>query len=168
VSFDIGKTIRCDHIDRAGNSYNTPELVDRCPKCAGAEEYYDFEWKVTDGDVDQVDDVDLLVELVVKAVLTEINDNIFHPNFGTAIYTSVAAPSSSVEAVARLVERQVAKAVGGIRFRQDQLLELGVEMSDDELVYALQGLDVRIVDERTIKISMIVVAESGRAVEVSI
>lgn len=112
--------------------------------------------------------MDLLVELVVKAVLTEIKDNIFHPNYGTAIYTSVAAPSSSVESVARLVEQQVAKAVGGVRFRQDELLQLGIEMSDDELIYALQGLDVRILDARMLKVTMAIIADSGKSVEIAI
>lgn len=168
MSFDIGKMIQCDHVDRYGNSYNTPALVDRCPKCAGSLEYYDFEWQITDGNIAQVVDINLLVELVVKAVLTEIKDNIFHPNYGTVIYTSVAAPASSVEAVARLVEQQVSKAVGGVRFRQDELLQLGVEISDDELIYALQGLDVRILDARTLKITMAVIAESGKSVEIAI
>lgn len=168
MSFDIGKMVDCDHIDRFGNSYNTAALVSSCPKCAGELEYYDFYWKPTDGNIEQVVNVDLLVELVVKAVLTEIGENVFHPNFGTSVYTSVAAPSASIEAVTRLIEQQVAKAVGGIRYRQDQLLELGVEMSDDELVYALQGLDVRMTDERTLSITMMVIAESGQSVEVAI
>ena len=168
MSFDIGKMVDCDHIDREGNSYNTPVLVNGCPKCAGRLEYYDFYWKPTDGNIEQVEDVDLLVELVVKAVLTSIGDNIFHPRFGTSIYTSVAAPSTSIEAVTRLIEQQVTKAVGGVRFRQNQLLELGIEMSDDELVYALQGLDVRMADERTLSVTMMVIAESGQSVEVAI
>lgn len=168
MSFDIGKMVACDHIDRLGNSYNTPALVAGCPKCAGKLEYYDFYWKPTDGNIEQVVDVDLLVELIVKAVLTEISDNIFHPNFGTSIATSIAAPSSSIEAVTRLISQQVTKAVGGIRYRQNQMLELGVEMSDDELVFALQGLDVRMVDERTLSVTMMVIAESGQSVEVAI
>lgn len=168
MSFDIGKMIDCDHIDRYGNNFNDPTLVNSCPKCAGRLEYYDFYWQPTDGNIEQVVNVDLLLELVVKAVLTEIKENIFHPGYGTSIHTSVAAPSSSIEAVTRLVEQQIAKAVGGVRFRQNQLLELGIEMSDDELIYALRGLDVRLADARTLSITMAVIAESGQSVEVAL
>lgn len=168
MSFDIGQTVPCDHTDRYGNIYNTPETINLCPKCGGLEEYYDFVWKVADGNIDLVDDNPLLQELVIKAVLTEKEDNIFHPNYGTSIYASVAAPSTSIEAVARLVEREVAKAVGGVRFRQDQQMQLGQQVTDDELIYSVEGLDLRIVDERSLAITLMVIAESGRSLTIVI
>lgn len=161
MSFDIGQTVLCDHVDRYGDSYNTPERLSMCPKCAGSLEYYDFSWTVVSGDLYLVEDNPLLQELCIKAVMTEKGSNILHPNYGTSISSSVGATSASVEAVARLVEREIIRAVGSVRFRQDQQLELGQEMTDDELIHSLEGIDMRIRDERTLQVTLHIVAESG-------
>lgn len=163
MSFDIGKTIPCDHVDRYGNTYHSPERINLCPKCAGSNEYYDFVWSVVSGDVELVEDNPLLQELCVKAVITAKGDNIFHPSYGTSIVDSVGAPSSSIEAVARLVEREIVKGIGAVRFRQDQQLELGQEMSDDELLHSLDGIEIGIADERTLSVTLRIIAESGRS-----
>jgi len=161
MSFDIGQTILCNHIDRFGNTYTDPSQIDRCPKCHGKGDYYDLVWNATSGEVSKVEDLSLLQELAVKAVLTSKGDNIYHPSYGTAITDSVAAPSSSVDAVARLIEQQVVQALGGVRFRQDQQLEIGQVMTDDELIRAISGIEVEIIDERTLKVVLSIIAESG-------
>lgn len=168
MSFDIGQTVKCNHVDKYGNSYTAPDKVTMCPKCAGTGEYYDFVWKVTDGNVDQVRDNPLLQELVVKGVMTGKGENKFHPEYGTSITSSVGVPMASAEAVIRLFEREIAKALGGIRIRQNQQLEIGQEMSDDELIHSIENLDVRLIDERTVNATMTIIAESAKSLTFTI
>ncbi len=161
MSFDIGKTIKCDHLDYTGKYWGDPTEINGCPKCRGEEEYYDIAWDVASGDAVNVEDLDLLEELVVKAVLTETRDNRFHPEYGTSIVGSVGN-AISVETVARTVETEVGIALGQLYLRQQQQVQLGQEMSSDELIYMIERVETRIVDELTLHVAVTVIAESGR------
>jgi len=167
MSFDIGKTIKCDHLDYTGRYWGDPAEITGCPKCLGEEEYYDIAWNVVSGDAVNVEDLDLLEELVIKAVLTEIGDNKFHPEYGTSIVGSVGN-AVSVESVARTVEVEVGVALGQLYLRQQQQVQLGQEMSSDELIYMVERVETRIVDERTLHVAVTVVAESGRETTVTV
>jgi len=161
MSFDIGKTIRCNHIDYTGKYWGDPTEMNGCPKCKGEEEYYDIAWNIVSGGAVNVEGLDLLGELVVKAVLTEINDNRFHPEYGTSIVGSIGN-AVSTELVARTIEMEVGRALGQLYLRQQQQVQLGQEMSSDELIHMVERIETRIVDARTITVAVTVVAESGR------
>lgn len=161
MSFDIGKTVKCNHIDYTGRYWGDPSEMSGCPKCKGEEEYYDIAWDIVSGDAVNVEDLDLLGELVVKAVLTEISDNRFHPEYGTSIVGSVGN-AVSTESVARTIEMEVGRALGQLYLRQQQQVQLGQEMSSDELIHMVERIETRIVDARTITVAVTVVAESGR------
>ena len=167
MSFDIGKTIQCDHIDYTGKFWGEQDAsgkyikISGCPKCLGRGYYYDLEWNSADGNVTQVEDLELLQELCVKAILTKIKSNKFHPEYGTSIYDAIATVSST-DYMARLLETEIEKAFGYLRYRQEMQLQVGQEMSDDELIYSVPHIDFQFIDERTLKVIMDIVAESGK------
>jgi len=163
MSFDIGKTVVCDHVDYTGKSWKDPSIVTGCPKCLGLGTYYDFEWNEADGSVKEVTGLSLLQELTLKAVLTLKESNKFHPEYGTGISDSVAAIITE-ESIRRMVEYEVGAALGQLHIRQQMQQQLGQEMSDDELIYEVADLVLRFVDERTITIYISIVTESGRTV----
>jgi len=167
MSFDIGKTVKCNHIDYTGRYWGDPTEINGCPRCKGEGEYYDLSWDIVSGEAEQVDDIDLLEELVIKAVLTEIGDNKFHPEYGTSIIGSIGN-AASVESVARTVEMEVGKALGQLYLRQQQQLQLGQSMSEDELIYKVDRVETRIVDARTLTVALTVIAESGRGTTIFI
>ena len=167
MSFDIGQRIRCNHIDYTGKYWGNPSEIDGCPKCKGVGEYYDVEWNASTGSIAQVENLDLLEELVMKAVMTEIGDNRFHPEYGTSIVNSIANVASA-ESVARTVEAEVGRALGQIYLRQQQQIQLGQDMSDDELIYRVDKIETRVVDPRTLTVTVSIVTESGNEVAVEI
>jgi len=167
MSFDIGKTIPCDHVDNLGHYWGSADEIEGCPKCRGASEYYDLSWNVGTGDAVHVEDLDLLEELTLKAVLTQVADNKFHPNYGTSIMGSIAN-LRTVESVARTLETEIARALGQLYLRQQQQIQLGQDMTDDELVHSIDKIETRVVDPRTLYIEVIVVARSGRSATVTI
>jgi len=160
VSFDIGKTIACDHIDNLGYYWGDPDEVEGCPKCRGTKEYYDLAWNIGLGEPYYVEDLTLLQELTLKAVLTQIGDNKFHPNYGTSIMGSIAN-LRTVESVARTLETEIAKALAALYLRQQQQIQLGQDMSDDELINRIDKVETVVSDPRTLNVEVIVVAESG-------
>ncbi len=167
MSFDIGKMVLCNHLDYTGKYWGSADEIEGCPKCTGAGEYYDISWGPMPGDMTQVVNLALLEELVKKAILTEIGDNEFHPEYGTSIVSSIGS-ASYVEAISRVIEMEVGKALGQLYLRQQQQLQLGQNMSEDELIYKVARSDVRIVDERTLLVYLTIVAESGRELTIAI
>lgn len=165
MSFDIGKTIACNHVDHLGYYWGNPGEVEGCPKCRGANEYYDLAWNIGLGEPDFVEDLTLLSELTLKAVLTEIGDNKFHPNYGTSIMGSIAN-LRTVETVARTLETEIAKAMASLYLRQQQQIQLGQEMSDDELINRIDKVETVVRDPRTLNVEVIIVAESAKEVSV--
>lgn len=161
MSFDIGKTIACNHVDNLGYYWGDPDEVTGCPKCRGANEYYDLAWNIGLGEPDYVEDLTLLMELTLKAVLTQVGDNMFHPNYGTSIMGSIAN-LKTIETVARTLETEIAKALAALYLRQQQQIQLGQEMSDDELINRIDKVETVVRDPRTLNVEVIVVAESGR------
>lgn len=167
MSFDIGKTIQCNHIDWTGKSWATSNLISGCPKCGGWGTYYDFEWNEADGSVRTVIGLNLLQEFVVKAVITIKGTNPFHPEYGTAISDSVAALATE-SYVKRMVEHEVAAALGQVYLRQQMQQQAGQELSEDELIYEIAKVVLRFIDERTISIYLSIVTESGREIEFTV
>ena len=167
MSFDIGKTIPCDHVDNFGYYWGNPDEVEGCPKCRGANEYYDLAWNMGAGEAVHVEDLNLLQELTLKAVLTQVGDNKFHPNYGTSIMGSIAN-LRTVESVARTLETEVARALGQLYLRQQQQIQLGQDMSDDELIRSIDKIETRAIDPRTLYVEVIAVAMSGRSAAVTI
>ena len=101
----------------------------------------------------------MLKELTLKAVLTQVGDNKFHPNYGTSIMGSIAN-LRTVESVARTLETEIAKALASLYLRQQQQMQLGQEMSDDELIKRIDKVETIVRDPRTLNVEVIVVAES--------
>jgi len=167
MSFDIGKMITCDHIDYTGKSWGDPTEISGCPKCKGDGEYYDLTWNVGIGIAVHVEDLDLLQELTLKAVLTQVGDNKFHPDYGTSIMGSIAN-LKTVESVARTLETEIARALGQLYLRQQQQIQLGQEMSDDELIHSIDRVETRAIDARTLYVGVTVIAESGKELSVTI
>jgi len=167
MSFDIGKTIACNHLDYTGRYWGDPTEINGCPRCKGEGEYYDLSWGIVSGDAEHVEDLTLLEELVIKAVLTELGDNRFHPEYGTSIASSVGN-AVSMESVARTLELEVGRALGQLYLRQQQQVQLGQEMSSDELIYMVERIETRIVDARTITVAVTVVAESGSETTITV
>lgn len=165
MSFDIGKTIKCNHMDNFGYYWGNPNEIEGCPKCRGTNEYYDLAWAIGLGEPDYVEDLTLLMELTLKAVLTQTGDNKFHPNYGTSIIGSIAN-LRTVETVARTIETEIARALAALYLRQQQQIQLGQDMSDDELVHRIDKVETVVRDPRTLNIEVIVVAESGKDVTI--
>lgn len=161
MSFDIGKTIACNHVDNFGYYWGSPDEVEGCPKCRGANEYYDLAWNIGTGEPDFVEDLTLLAELTLKAVLTEVGDNRFHPNYGTSIMRSIANLRTA-ETVARTLETEIARVLGQLYLRQQQQIQIGQEMSDDELIHSIDRVETTVRDPRTLYVEVILVAESGK------
>ena len=166
MSFDIGQTIQCDHTDWDGTIYLGNDIA-FCPKCNGAGEYYDLVWNLTNGDIRPVTNLPLLEELTVKSVMTVKGENPFHPMYGTSIVKSVGSPLASPQAVTRLIEQEVTEALAAMRQRQNQQMAVGQYMSKDEVIYSISQLNVTMIDARTMRVTMGVVAESGRTLTVS-
>ena len=165
MSFDLGQMVTCDHVDRYGNVYTGVNIV-LCPKCAGAGEYYDMTWNLSNGNPQPVEDLALLEELSVKAVLTIKGEDAFNPTYGTSIITSVGTPLSSMQAVTRLIEQEVTDALASLRARQNQQRAVGQYMSKDEVIYSVSQLNVTLIDSRTLRVIMDIVAESGNTVTI--
>ena len=167
MSFDIGKTLQCNHVDYDGTYWGTPEKLNGCPKCRGTGKYYDLVWDIGGGEAVQVSELDLLQELTLKAVLTSIGSNKFHPNYGTSLVESIAN-LVTVESVARTAEQEIGRALGQLYLRQQEQLRLGQPMDVDELIYQVDKLDLRIVNEMTLNIDVTITTEGGREVAVTI
>lgn len=165
MSFDIGKTIGCNHVDNFGYYWGNPDEIEGCPKCRGANEYYDLAWDIGLGEPDYVEDLTLLMELTLKGVLTQAGDNRFHPNYGTSIMGSIAN-LRTVETVARTLETEIARALAALYLRQQQQIQLGQDMSDDELVHRIDKVETVVRDPRTLNVEVIIVAESGKDVTI--
>lgn len=166
MSYDVGQTVQCDHEDRYGHVYMGAEIV-FCPKCNGTGEYYDLVWNLSNGNIQPVERLPLLEELVVKGVMTVKSENPFHPEYGTSIVKSVGSPLASPQAVTRLIEQEVSEALAAIRSRQNQQMAVGQYMSKDEVIYSISQLNVSMIDERTMRVSMDVVAESGKTITIA-
>ncbi len=167
MSFDTGSTQRCDHIDYTGYYWGNVNEVSACPKCHGSDDYYDYTFENGTGNAKHIVEAILLEELTVKAVLTIKGDNIFHPSFGTSISNSIG-DQSNLETVSRIIETEVQQTLGAFYLRQRQQLQLGQVMSDDELIYMVDQIVSRVIDPRILHISVTVIAESGKSVEINI
>ena len=166
MSYDIGMTVTCDHEDRYGTVYTGANIA-FCPKCNGTGEYYDMVWNLNNGNIRPVERLPLLEELVVKGVMTIKGENPFHPAYGTSIVKSVGSPLSSPQAVTRLIEQEVSESLAAIRSRQNQQMAIGQYMSKDEVIYSITQLNTAMVDARTMRVTMDVVAESGRTITIT-
>ncbi len=164
MSFDVGKTIVCDHIDYTGKSWGAANEIMGCPKCLGQESYYDISFSSASGAVNKVEGVDLLEELVMKVVLTGVGDNPFHLEYGTSIRDSIGA-LNSYESFARVIEFEIERGSSLLYLNQQLQLQLGQTMSDDELIHSIGNIQLDFVTERLLKIRMQVVAESGKDIE---
>lgn len=167
MSFDVGKTLQCNHVDYDGTYWGTPEKLSGCPKCRGTSKYYDLAWDIGGGEALQVSTLDLLQELTLKATLTQVGSNKFHPNYGTSLVNSIAN-LSTVESVARTAELEIGRALGQLYLRQQEQLRMGQPMDVDELIYQVDKLDLKIVDERTLRIDVTITTEGGKETTVVI
>ena len=161
MSFDIGYSVKCDHVDRFGTSYLANTFA--CPKCEGTDYYYDMSWNSATGNLYQVINLELLEELSMKSVLTIKGNCPLHTEYGTSITKSVAAPSTSMESVIRLVESEVTAALAGLRGTQDMQLSIGQEVTEDEHIYSIQDIKVYAVDARTIQVEIGIITEAGKS-----
>jgi len=160
MTYDLGQRVTCNHLDRYNNDYKTNPTA--CPKCLGSNYYYDLLWSEVDGNIIQVINLPLLQELCLKAVLTELGNSTFHPEYGTSIYSSVANATSSFESVKRIIEREVGVALAGLKGRQDLQIALTQTLTDDERIYELNQIEVKFIDERTLNVNLYITTESGK------
>lgn len=167
MSFDTGSTQRCDHIDYTGYYWGAIDEVSACPKCHGSDDYYDYTFNNGTGNAQRIIETELLEELTIKAVLTIKGANIFHPSYGTSISSSIG-DQNNLETVSRIIETEVQQTLGAFYLRQQQQLQLGQVMSDDELIYMVDQIVSRVIDPRTLHVSIIIISESGKDVEINI
>jgi len=170
MSFDLGQRVICNHLD---NGIDYKSMPDTCPKCLGMNHfkdqnyadqyyYYDADWSFVNGSLIQVVDLPLLQELCLKAVLTVKENCVFHPEYGTSITASIAAATTSFEAVQRLIEKEVNVAMAGLQMRQDLQISLGQTLSDDERIYTVNRVDVSFMDARTLSVNIYITTVSGK------
>jgi hypothetical protein len=176
MSFDIGQRLICNHLD---NNIDYTNNIPTCPKCLGMNNfkdqnyidqyyYYDADWSFVDGSLIKVEDLPLLQELCLKAIVTVKGNCTFHPEFGTSITTSVAATTVSFEAVQRLIEKEVNVAMAGLQMRQDLQISLGQTLTDDERIYTVNKIETIFIDERTLSVNLYITTESGKDLTFSV
>lgn len=163
MSFDIGKSIECDHRDYDDDGNLVAYDLDSCPKCLGKGYYYDF--NLVSGNVEKVENLDLLEELAVKYVLTEQGTDRLNKSFGTNLLKILGEPGhSTFEALRRRLEREVVEALSVLRLRQIQQQETGQEVTDEEALARIDAVDVRFVEPRNLEVEVVLTNKAGQTV----
>lgn len=114
-------------------------MPERCPRCGAT--YVENDWRFDPvGDVITIANEDLLVQACLKAILTIQGSNPFHPRYGSALNTRIG--QKAFGPTASLIQEDVAQALSRV-----QALQRGQRkyqnVSDKELLYSIQSVDVR-------------------------
>lgn len=164
MSFGLGR-IRtpCSHVE-LGVVY---EDGVGCPRCHGTNEYYDFEWSSQSGDVQAVEDMELLSSLTRKAILTSQATAVFHPEYGTRLseYVGIVANNVYIQAVA---EMEVVRACAGVMTRQKQQLASGQTLSTSERLGRVEQVLALPSGDRSVELSVRIAAKDEQEATVSL
>jgi len=147
MTFDSGRLIVCDHVLVDGNTLladyrNNPT---NCTRCAGRNVYYDLVFDQM-GNIEQVIKTKLLRALAIKAVVTDIGSNPFHPNYGTHISQYIGDAYNEIFEFT--IKQEIIDALTILRKRQELQMSLGQVIDPDEEITEVTDITMKVIDGR--------------------
>ncbi|NDJ13958.1 MAG: hypothetical protein EBY17_22635 [Acidobacteriia bacterium] len=113
-------------------------MSDRCPRCGGTYVENDYRFDIQ-GDMALIQDEDLLYQACLKAILTVLGSNPYHPAYGSAVTTRIGA--KAIAATQSLIRSDIQTALERVKSLQAAQGKYQA-VSAEERLYAINNVQV--------------------------
>ena len=139
---------------------------ERCPRCGGTYVENDYRFDIQ-GDMTLIEDENLLYQACLKAILTVLGSNPYHPSYGSEVTTRIGA--KAITPTQTLVRLDIQNALEKVKSLQAAQSKYQV-VSPEERLYTVNDVQVQIDpnDPTTFRAQVTVRNASNRLVALSI
>lgn len=136
-----------------------------CPKCVGVKTINDVIYTAS-GDIKMAQREYLLLQVLEKAIVTEINSNPFHNWYGTSLKSLIGTKITDLSFLRSKVQEQVSSAIEKVKNVQKSMVSSGRVVDPGELFGQLISINVDQTDDPTmIQVTVVFTSQNGQTLE---